>query len=967
MMNGKKAFVFYILYSLILLFSIQSTSKAAGETIKVGYFSYDGYQEKDNNGNYSGYGYEYLQEISKYTGWKYEYIEGTWDECLQRLKSGEIDLLTLAQYTSNRAKIFDYSSISMGSLYMTLSVRADNNTYTENDFHSFDGMRVGVLKNDATYVRFARTCSNYNIQVKTFDYNNMNDLENDLQEGKVDAILSNNMRKTHNEKIIAQLSPIDFYAAVKKGDYVTLSELNNAMEEIKINTPNLSSDLYEKYYSRNNNNALLLLGTEKDYLKELGTIRAALVLTGPPLSYCEDGKYKGIICDIMELVSNDLHTKISYVPANTYDDAIALVKNGKADMVCNFPMDYNLADKYNIKLTSSYLNFGYCAVSKSLKDIDSLRVALNLNDKIDIKNLSENSKDYIISFYDNEEECLNSVKSGKQDITYLNTYSADYYLDKDKFHNLEASYLPNYRNDICISVNDTKDTTLQILLNKEMNHLSKDAVNSVIIKSTLFTKNKVSFLSFIYDNPILVVVCVSIISTVIIGILLALFYMKRRYQDHIYQLAYIDRETGLWNINKFEEEAGKTIRENNKNKYAVISFDVNRFSIINDRYSREVGDYIIIKISDTLKMVVQDTMVVARVKADHFIMLVPFMEQPEIVTLTQDINNKLSSYESNGTQIKLHMNFGVYLIEDSNQVITRAIDFAETARRECGINMTHIAFYDDNMKQNLLREKDIEDAMESALERGEFTVFYQPKYDMKNNRVIGAEALIRWISPEKGFLSPDSFIPIFEKNGFVVEIDFFVLEEVCKLVNSYKERGLELFPISVNQSRVHLDQKDYIDRLKALVDKYHISPNAIELEITETVFDNYKNALEAVISMKSLGFSVSVDDFGSGYSSLNLLSSIPLDILKIDRDFLSTLQTSKKAQVILKKVVELAKELHMEVICEGVEKQEQIDFLLSVGCQYAQGYFFSKPVPLDEFEKKIITDREIIEDLSYEK
>jgi EAL domain-containing protein (putative c-di-GMP-specific phosphodiesterase class I) len=238
---------------------------------------------------------------------------------------------------------------------------------------------------------------------------------------------------------------------------------------------------------------------------------------------------------------------------------------------------------------------------------------------------------------------------------------------------------------------------------------------------------------------------------------------------------------------------------------------------------------------------------------------------------------------------------------------------------------------------------------ESALENHEFEVYYQPKYNMEENSIIGAEALIRWNDPVHGIRMPSDFIPIFEKNGFIIQIDFFVLEEVCKFLRSRIDAGEKVVPISVNQSRVHLSEKHYVQRLGEIIRKYSIPDGLIELELTETAISEIDDVENILNQANALNYRISIDDFGTGYSSLTMLNRVPLDAIKIDRNFLIESNNSKKTREIIRLVVEMAHALGIQVVCEGVEKQDQADFLMSIGCRFGQGFLFSKPIPINDF------------------
>lgn len=445
----------------------------------------------------------------------------------------------------------------------------------------------------------------------------------------------------------------------------------------------------------------------------------------------------------------------------------------------------------------------------------------------------------------------------------------------------------------------------------------------------------------------------------IFGVILLLVarasHMRKEYANKMFELAYIDPLTGIWNENYFRQESVRVmnLKENGEKRYAIISVDIMKFQAINENYGRFVGDEVLRHVANRIRPMVE-IKVYARPAKDKFHLLVEWNEENTPQDIMEKFRKRVQDYSGNNVEMTLHFQGGIYYVEDTSVNIYSAIDMAEVARkfakedgRECD------CVFDENMEKGILKEKEIEDSMEAALENGEFQVFYQPKFDMKRNRMVGAEALVRWCSPTRGFMSPAEFIPIFEKNAFVIELDFFVLEEVCKLIRHWLDQNKIPIIISVNQSRLHMSNPNYLERVFGIVDKYHVPPDAIELEITETSFMGSEEMAQVIVQLQKKGFKVSMDDFGSGYSSLNILKSLQLDVLKIDKEFLNETKTSKRAKSIIKKVVEMSKELDMEVICEGVENKEQAEFLLSIGCQYAQGFLYAKPTPQKEFEEAV--------------
>jgi EAL domain-containing protein (putative c-di-GMP-specific phosphodiesterase class I) len=257
------------------------------------------------------------------------------------------------------------------------------------------------------------------------------------------------------------------------------------------------------------------------------------------------------------------------------------------------------------------------------------------------------------------------------------------------------------------------------------------------------------------------------------------------------------------------------------------------------------------------------------------------------------------------------------------------------------------------MKEEQVWERRIEDDMEKALENHEFQVYLQPKYSTKAEKLSAAEALVRWTHPVLGFISPGKFIPIFERNGFILQLDDYMLTEVSRLQSQWISQGKSLVPISVNVSRAHFAEENLAEHICSIVDKYKVPHEFIELELTESAFfDDKAVLLTTVRKLKSFGFKVSMDDFGAGYSSLNSLKELPLDIIKLDAEFFRSVDDVSRSNLIVGETIALAKKLGMEIVAEGIETREQVDFLAEQNCDLIQGFYFSKPLPVSEFEER---------------
>ncbi|MGO0987266.1 EAL domain-containing protein [Clostridioides difficile] len=944
--------VFLINCIIFMCFPIQSLAKTENRVIKVGYFNFEGYQDYDKNGNRNGYGYEYLHEIAKYTGWTYEYVSGTWEECQTMLENGQIDLLTSAQYTKKRAEKFDFSEVPMGSSYAQLTVKSGSSKYVPNDYKNFNGIKVGLLYGNSRNEHLKEFASEKGFVYTARYFKNEEELESALKSGKVDAILTSSLRKIKNENVIAQFSPSPFYCIVKKGNAELLREVNEALEDIEMNNPAYKFNLYSKYYQSNNKDTFILSNKERDYLKRNNHIRVVSMTDSYPLSYLDKGKLKGIIPDIFTLIVKDLELSIDYVKANSYKEAIDMVKEGKADIICFFYSDYGWAEQNEIKITSPYIQLNYSAITKNYKNTKFNNMAVVESDRFNDEYIKEHYKNVNIQSYKSERKAINAVKSGDADVAFINTYSAEDYIQKD-YNNLKSALVNDYKTNISLGVGKNINPTLYSILDKRINALDKDECSKIIANYTILKDYKVNLSQYIHQHPVQTVLISFCFFLIIIAVLFYIIAMNKRHSTHIFDLAFKDMANGVWNYNGFEEQAPKILEKHREKFYAVVAFDISKFSVINENYGRDSGDIIISEIASILNRIIGDRALIAHVKADHFLLLLSYDLKEDLECTLIDISKSISYFEVKGVGVKVKSNFGVYTIEDEDFVITKAIDYAEIARRKAKRSDLSIIYFDESLRESLNKEKEIVDRIDYALEHNEFQVYYQPKFDMRTNNIIGAEALVRWNHKELGFMNPGEFIPILEKSGGIIDVDFFVLEEVCKLMRFWIDSGIKPISISVNQSRAHFQKKNYINRLQNLLAKYDIPKSIIELEITESLFESDSISNDMINEIKELGFLISVDDFGSGYSSLYLLNQVSVDILKIDKSLLDNSEGKGKVGKIISKVVEMANDLGLEVICEGVEKIEQAEFLMSIDCYYAQGYLYAKPMPKDIFLKEV--------------
>lgn len=416
-----------------------------------------------------------------------------------------------------------------------------------------------------------------------------------------------------------------------------------------------------------------------------------------------------------------------------------------------------------------------------------------------------------------------------------------------------------------------------------------------------------------------------------------------------------DRLTGLYSSDYFVQRIKDILVQNPDKEYDIICCNIENFKLYNDAFGVVNGDKLLCEMAALFKESVKNEEALSRFRADRFMWIKesePFYENE----FFEKINRKIKQLPSANN---LNIKWGVYKITDRTLPAEKMCDRIMLAVDSIkGQYMKYFAMYDETMRDRLLREQDIIDSMAEALVENQFAVYFQPKISLTDGRLAGAEALVRWNHPEKGMISPGEFIPLFEKNGFITQMDQYVWEKTCTLMENWKDKGYPVVPVSVNVSRADFYQADLPVCLNSLVRKYGLAPKDLHLEVTESVYtENTVQILRMIEELRSLGFVIELDDFGSGYSSLNMLNQMELDIMKLDMKFIRSEMMKPEDQGILRFIIELAHSKKLSVVAEGIETSEQVDRIRKLGCDYAQGYYFSKPISESDFEEVLKNER----------
>lgn len=431
---------------------------------------------------------------------------------------------------------------------------------------------------------------------------------------------------------------------------------------------------------------------------------------------------------------------------------------------------------------------------------------------------------------------------------------------------------------------------------------------------------------------------------IIVNRIEAMIRLRRSFE--MLSAAVLDNLTGVYLSQVFFARADQILKNYPDVEYDFICTNIESFKVMNSRHGRKTGDKLLQEVASIFKGVLQKHEICGRISADRFAILLRHRELDFYKNIEDEIAKKFKKEMADSLVLK----FGIYEKINHEEAATSIYDNAMLALNSIAKQYGEtICYFNQDLQKKAQAEQDVIDNMEEALEENEFVVFYQPKHGIKENRTMGAEALVRWNSKKFGFMSPGLFIPIFEQNGFITKLDYYIWETVCKMLHERLEKNALVVPVSVNISRSDFDMADLDQKIIALADKYNVPHDLLHLELTESAYnDNPEQIRKIVESLHSAGFIIELDDFGTGYSSLSVLTKMPFDILKLDMSLVREIKNSA-GRNILSCIVDLANRFNMQTVAEGCEDQETADILGELGCNFIQGYFYSKPLPPNEF------------------
>lgn len=946
-----------ILILFFAVFPIQVTAENqqnTGKEVKVGYVPYDHMIKVDKEGNYYGYGVAYLNELAKITGWTYKFVEVSENDRIEKLLNGDIDLLCSIHKDCEQKDQLLFCRETTVLEYGMLATVEDNTEIFFDDFQHINGKKIGINVNADLENALIRYASENGISYEPVYFEDLESMQEALKSKTIDIMLVSSLRDIENIKYVGKTYSVPEYFTVSKNNPELMDELNKADLELKRERPFYISGLHERFYGVPYEKLTGITREEYEFILRKEPIKVVCDAGSCPIGYVDEttGKYSGIYADLLEVISKESGLEFEYIPLENYEEAWEMIANGEADIIAGSYANNTLRKEYNMTFTESYFDMEYSIVAQWSKEIpENPTVAIPIG-YVGIQTyIRENEPNWEIRTYDDAETCLKAVENNDTDLALINSIFLQTVLNLNNYDDLRV--IPNISSNIpiCIGIGKKNENAeiLQSILNKAIFQIPEDQILKCISENTINAQYTLTVKEIIVN-------AIPYIMMVLLVIVLFVILIISKREKHYRHLALTDSVTGLWNDVKFYKETQEILDRNPDKAYLLITLDINKFKFINNDFGSCAGDRILTVLGKRIQDVFGGVGYYARGTADVFMIL---MEEKDY---REEMLNPLKKeiYFDNGGKrqyYKITIKSGIRLIHagEKRKDVKRYVDQASLARKSIKeIADESVAYYDEKMKENIAKDIAIENKMEAALENGEFQVYLQPKYYLPTGEIIGAEALVRWIEQDGKMVWPDQFIPLFERNGFIINVDFYVYEQVLKKMATWREEGRKLVCVSVNVSRVHIRTYDFFIKLNKLMEKYDIPKEYFELELTETIMGGDQSITrDFVRECKREGYHVSIDDFGSGYSSLNLLKDLPVDILKIDKGFLDETAESQRSSIIVQQVVEMAKKMEIGTLCEGVETSEQADFLKGIGCDMAQGYWYSKPIPMDEFEKLI--------------
>ena len=961
--GGQRKRILILLLSLILtaVFVLPEWAFAQepGKTVRVGWYE-SSFNTKDDNGRRSGYAYEYQMKLAAHTGWKYEYVNGSWADLLDMLKKGDIDLMSDVSFTEERAEEMLFPSLPMGTEEYYLFTSPKNKSIRSENYASLNGKKVGVNKDSIQEQFFVDWEKDHGVKAKVIRQTCTEEESlRMLASGKLDAYITPDAFGDPEKLVpVWKIGSSDFYFAVSKSRPDLLNDLNQAMSKIQDENRFYNHEMSDEYILQSGSNAYLT-PDENKWLEKHGPIRVGYLENY--LAFCakdpETGELTGALRDYLDYTDDCLknaHVDYEETAYPTTADALKALSTGKVD--CVFPANLSGYDgeTMGVVMTAPVMRTEILAVVRSKDQSffgkkDHVVVAVNTGNTNYDTFLMDNFPNWRTVYYGDTPACLKAVSDGVADCVLISNY---------RFNNIArdcARYgLTTIDTNVSLGSSfavNSGETQLYSILSKLTGLVPNSVVNSSL--SYYSTEDaRIPLREYIIDN---LNVVIALIAGLVLIILLLLIRSMRaeRKASKLIRATEIDGLTGLYNRDFFLAYANRLYQAHPDTPMDAIVLNIEQFHSVNALSGREFGDHVLRVLGNEVRAVAKDYDGIAgRFGADRFDIYCRHVK--EYQPIFDRLQRKLEEVSPDAS-VRLRMGVMQWQPE------VEPVQMFDQARTACNMARgrfnQHMIIFDDSVREQEILNQRLLNDQRRALQGYEFEVHYQPKFDIRGDtpKLVSAEALVRWSHPELGMISPDDFVPLFERFGIIGEVDQYVWTETARQIVRWRDLYGITIPISVNLSRVDVFDPALEETLDGILDYHGIGHDALMLEVTETVYtENADQVTQVIKNLRAKGYRVEMDDFGTGYSSLSMLSEMPVDVIKMDRGFIRKIEREEKHAQLVTLILDIAKTLEVQVVAEGVETESQLNMLRKMGCEVAQGYYFSKPLLPSDFEKTVI-------------
>ena len=920
----------------------------ARRNVRVGWYD-SPYNTVDSSGRRSGYAYEYQLKLACYTGWTYEYVSGSWPELMAMLETGEIDLMSDVSYTPERAERMLFPSLPMGSEEYYLFTAPGHQSILPTDPSTQNGKRIGVNKN-SIQADFYRDWAERNgvrpeiVEVSCSEDESLAMLET----GELDAYVTvDSFVNPERAAPVCKVGSSDFFFAVSKNRPDLLDELNAALNRIQDENRYYNQRMFEKYIRRAGANAFLS-AEEVEWLAGHGTIRVGY--QDNYLAFCAadqtTGELTGVMKDYLDYASDcmaNAHLDFEATAYPTAAAALEALERGEVD--CVFPANLSAYDGevMDLVMTPPLISTEIYAVvrsriSRALPTKEHVIVAVNEGNPNYDAFLLDHFPGWRKVYYPTTADCLKAVSDGVADCVLISNYRYNNIARLCAKYRL-TTFATGVEMDYCFAVGKGQ-TQLYSILTKTVGMVPKSTVNAAM--SYYVTEDaKLTLSDFIVDNLGAVMAVIGAVLLVILALMVQSMRAEKKAQRLI-SATETDGLTGLYNRDFFFEYANRMYREHPDVPMDAIVLNIEQFHSVNALNGREFGDQVLRALGSEVRAISDGSGGIAgRFGADRFDIYCRHTDGYQAIF--DRLQGKLDDMAPKAS-IRLRMGVMPW------QAGLEPVQLFDMARTACsmarGHFKEHLIVFDEKVREREIYEQRLLNDLRRAVEKYEFEVYYQPKYDIQSEppKLVSAEALVRWRHPELGMIPPDDFIPLFERNGQISAVDKYVWTEAAEQIVRWREQYGVTIPVSVNLSRVDVFDPTLEETLDDILRFNGLNHDALKLEVTESAYtENADQVIQVVESLRKKGYEVEMDDFGTGYSSLNMLSAMPVDVLKMDRAFIRNIEHDEKDIQLVALILDIARNLKIPVVAEGVETEGQLRLLKDLGCAMVQGYTFLPP------------------------